>query len=134
MQDAFLIGQYNNIRMVRYSKSQLFVHGDWHKLCFKNVRDCRDLARGYIRLLLAIVQTEEIQKSVEHLTHTLSGLLNILDIHTDFIRIAIFSHQSGITSYCRQRCTQFMCNGMYGFFAGSYKCLVLPGRLFQLFY
>ena len=43
------------------------------------------------------------------------------DIHTDFIRIAIFSHQSGITSYCRQRCTQFMCNGMYGFFAGSYK-------------
>ena len=101
MQDTFLIGQDNSISMVRHSKSKSLVYGNWRKLRFKNVRDCRNTARREIGLLLAVVQTEETQQSIKHFTHTVGGLLNILDITPDFIRIVIFPHQSGITGYCR---------------------------------
>ena len=102
MQDTFLIGQDNRIRLIGYGKSQPLVHGDGCKLRFKNVRDCRNPARREIRLLLAVVQPEKIQQGVQHFTHAVRRFLNVSDIRPGFIRIAVFPHQSGITRYCRQ--------------------------------
>ena len=100
MQDTFLIGQDDCTRLIGYGKSQPLVHGDWRKLRFKNMRDCRNPARRNVRLLLAVVQTEETQQGVEHFTHTVGGLPDITDILLFFIRIIAFFHQRNITDYC----------------------------------
>ena len=66
--------------------------------------DCGNPTCGEIRLFLTVVQPEETQHGVEHFTHTLGRLLNVLDVPSGFIRIAVFPNQSGITGDCRQRC------------------------------
>ena len=132
MQDTFLIGHYNFVRAVRHSKNQALVHGDWHKLRFQNVRDCRNPARRNVRLLLAVIQTEETQQGVEHFAHTVGRLSDILNIHFDFVRVTIFLHQPGIACDCRQRCAQLMGDGMNRFLARGYQCLVLFNRFLEL--
>ena len=66
--------------------------------------DCGNPARRNVRLFLAVVQPEETQHGVEHFTHTLGRLLNVLDVPSGFIRIAVYTNQSGITGDCSQRC------------------------------
>ena len=88
------------------------------------MRDCGNPASGNNGLFLAIVQTEEVKQGVEHFTHPSGGILNILYIHSGFIHVTFFFHQSGISGYSRQRCTQFVGDGMHGFLAGIYQCLV----------
>ena len=101
LQDTFLVGQDDCIRLIGYGQSQPLVHGDGCKLRFKNVRDCRNPARREIRLFLAVVQTEETQQGVEHFAHTVGRLPDITDILLFFIRIIPFFHQRVITDYCR---------------------------------
>ena len=93
--------------------------------------DCGNPARGNIGLFLAVVQTEEVQQCVEHLAHTVGGLPYVLDIHPGFISIMFLVHQSGIACYCRQRCAQFMGDGMDGFLSGENQRLVLLYGLLQ---
>ena len=87
--------------MALHYQSQPLVHGHGHELRFKNMRDCGNPARGKVGLLLAVVQTEEIQQRVEHLPHTLGRLPDIIHIHGAFIRATTFLHQSGIASFCQ---------------------------------
>lgn len=62
----------------------------------------KDLSfKDAFRILLAVVQTEEIQQRVEHLPHTLGRLPDIIHIHGAFIRATTFLHQSGIASFCQ---------------------------------
>ena len=132
LQDTFLVGQDDCIRLIGYGQSQPLVHGNGRKLRFKNVRDCRNPARREIRLFLAVIQTEETQQSVEHFAHPVGRLPDILSIHFDFVRVTIFLHQPGIACDCRQRCAQLMGDGMNRFLAGGYQCLVLFNRFLEL--
>jgi len=129
LQDTFLVGQDDCIRLIGYGKSQPLVHGDGRKLRFKNVRDCRNPARRNIRLLLAVIQAEETQQGVEHFAHTVGGLPDITDITPDSFYVILFFHHSGITRYRCQRRAQFMRDSMYRFLAGGYQCLVFLYRL-----
>ena len=131
LQDTFLIGQDNRIRVVVHGKGQSLVHGNGHELCFKNVCDIGNPAWGNVGLFLAVVQTEEVQQCVEHPAHTVGRLPYVPNIHPGFIRIMFFVHQSGIAGYRRQRRAKFMGDGMDGFLAGENQCLVLLYRLLQ---
>ena len=85
-------------------------------------------------MFLTVVQSEKVKQGVEHIPHTVGGLLYVANILPGLIFAAFFHHQSGIAFYCSQRCAQFMGDGMHRFLPGGYECLVLLYGLFQLFY